>query len=105
MPSSVTGIPTTRVSDIFIRERMLGQVQFDQSQLFRVMTQLSTGRRFEAPSEDPVASMRIISLQRLLERKTQVMRNLQSNESYLRDTEAAVANVYWLLSDMRVLAL
>ena len=105
MPSSVTGIPTTRVSDIFIRERMLGQVQFDQSQLFRVMTQLSTGRRFEAPSEDPVASMRIISLQRLLERKTQVMSNLQTNQSYLSATEAAVANVSGLLAEMRGLAL
>lgn len=105
MPSSIIGIPTTRVSDLFIRQRLLNQVQSDQAALFRVMTQLSTGRAFEAPSENPVASQRVASLQSLLERKEQVMTNLTTNQSFLSATESAVANVSSLLAEVRGLAL
>ncbi|GAG52023.1 unnamed protein product, partial [marine sediment metagenome] len=69
---SVIGIPTTRVSDLFIRQRLMSQVQADQLDLFKIQMQLSTGYRFNVPSEDADAAQRVISLQRLLERKDQV---------------------------------
>ena len=78
MPS-IVGIPTARISNSFIQQRLLSQVQFGQTELFRLQNQLSTGRRFETPSEDPVASMRIIDIQRLLERKQQVYSNVETN--------------------------
>jgi flagellin-like hook-associated protein FlgL len=102
---AVIGIPTTRVSDLFIRERMLRQVQTDQATLFRVMMQLSTGRRFEAPSEDPVAALRVISLQSLLERKAQVQNNLTTNQSFLSASDTALSNVSGLLAEVRGLTL
>jgi len=72
MATPIIGIPTTRVSELFIHQRLLNQVQFDEAELFRVQRQLSTGRRYEAPSEDPISALRVLSLQRLLERKEQV---------------------------------
>ena len=63
--TSIIGIPTTRISDLFIRQRMLSQVQADQLSLYRVQNQLASGHRFAAPSEDPVAAMRVM-LRRLL---------------------------------------
>jgi len=60
---TITGVPSTRVSDQFIRQRMLQQVQFDQSELFRLQTQLSTGYRFNRPGEDPISAGRIMSLE------------------------------------------
>jgi flagellin-like hook-associated protein FlgL len=105
MPSSIIGIPTTRVSDIFIRERLLRQVQHDQSELFRTQMQLSTGRRFEAPSEDPIAALKIMDLQRLIERKEQVYSNLATNQSYLASTDSALSNVSSLIASARGMAL
>lgn len=105
MATSIIGIPTTRVSDVFIRRRLLNQVQYDQAELFRLQTQLSTGRRFEAPSEDPVAALRVMSLQRLLERKSQVASNLTTNQSYLSNTDVTVSSVSNNMADVRATAL
>lgn len=64
---SIIGIPTTRVSDSFVRYRLLSQVQSSQLDLLRIQTQLSTGRRLQIPSEDASAALRIMGLQRLLD--------------------------------------
>ena len=98
---SIVGIPTTRVSDIFIRERLLRQVQSDQAELYRTQMQLATGNRFELPSEDPVAALRVIDLQRLLERKAQVYSNVTTNQSYLTATDSTLMSVAGLLADAR----
>jgi len=103
--TSITGIPTTRVSDQFIRQRLLEQTQGDQLDLFRMQTQLSTGRRFELPSEDPIAALRIMNLQRLLERKEQVQSNLATNQSYLSSTDVAMSAVSRIVSEVRADAL
>ncbi|MBN2023109.1 MAG: flagellar hook-associated protein FlgL [Pirellulales bacterium] len=103
--TSIVGIPTTRVSDIFIRDRLLRQVQYDQGELFKTQMQLATGRRFELPSEDPVASLRIMDLQRLMERRTQVFSNVQTNGSYLSATDSTLTSVSGLLAEARGAAL
>ena len=66
--TNAVGIPSTRISDMFAHQRVLQQVQFDQAELFRLQNQLSTGRQFELPSDDAVASLRVMRLQALLER-------------------------------------
>ena len=70
--TNIVGIPTTRVSDLFIRQRLLQQMQYDQRELVRLQTQLGTGRQFQLPGEESVAAMRGMGLQSLLERKEQV---------------------------------
>ena len=66
--ASIVPIPTTRVSDILVRERMLTQLQSDQLALFRLETQLSTGYRLSLPVTMP-RGLRAMALQSLLERK------------------------------------
>lgn len=99
--TSIIGIPTTRLSDLFIRQRLLDQTQYDQLQLFRLQTQLSTGHRFQLPSEDPIASASVMNLQRLLEFKSQVQRNLATNQSYLSSTEVAMSSIADIVSQVR----
>ena len=70
---SIIGIPSTRISDQFGRLSLLQQVQGDQLDLLRLETQLSTGQRFQLPSEDPAAAMRVMGLQQLLARKAQAL--------------------------------
>lgn len=102
---SIIGIPTTRVSDLFVRQRLMNQVQMDQLDLFRIQTQISTGHRFQVPSEDADAAARIIKLQRLLERKEQVQTNLRTNQSYLSATDTALAAISSIAAETRGSAL
>ncbi len=97
-------IPSTRVSDVFIRQRLLAQTQSDQLALFRAQNTIATGRRVVLPSDDAPAALRGISIQRLLERKEQVKVNLQTNGSYLSATDTALSNVSALLASTRATA-
>jgi len=102
---AIVGIPNTRVSDLFVRMRLLEQIQQDQVGIFRLQTQLSTGQRFHSPSEDPVAAQRVMSLQRLLERKQQVRSNLNTTQSYLSATDSILSQVSDLVAEVRAAAL
>jgi len=103
--TSIIPIPTTRVSDLYVSQRLLAQIQFDQQDLLRLQTQIATGRRISLPSEDAPAAVRAIGLQSLLERKAQVRINLQTNESYLSASDTALAGASNLLNDIRGLAI
>lgn len=103
--ASIVPIPTTRVSDILTRQRLLSQLQTDQLALFKLQNQLSTGRRVGIPSEDAPASLRAISLQSLLERKKTVQENLATNQSYLAATDSALSGTAGMLASIRASAL
>ena len=98
---SVISIPTTRVSDLFVSQRLTNQIQSDQLELLRIQMQLSTGRRLQLPSEDASAAQRAMSLQRLLERKGQVRSNLTTNQSFLSATDTALSSVSGTLAELR----
>lgn len=102
---TIIGIPTTRVSDLFVRDRVMRQVQYDQRELYRVQMQLSTGRRFQLPSESPVASLQVLSLQRLVERKDQVKTNLDTNQTFLTATDVAMSRISSIIAEARGVAL
>jgi len=103
--TNIVGIPSTRVSEMFIRERLMQQIQYVQRELFRVQTQLSTGLEFQLPGESPIAAMRILSLQRLLERKEQVQTNLSTNQSYLSTSDVALSQISSAVAEARGIAL
>ena len=104
MTNSIIGIPTTRLSDLFVRDQLLSQLQLNQSNLFKIQTQLSTGYRFQSISDDPVAALSVIGLQSLLQRKAQVQSNIDTNQSYLSVTDSALTSVSNLLSSARAAA-
>ena len=101
---NIIGIPTTRVSDMFVRQRLTDQMQADQLEVFRSQMQISSGRRILLPSEDAKAALRIINLQRLLERKDQVRSNLVTNQSYLSATDSTLSTVSNSLAEIRAIA-
>ncbi len=102
---AIIGIPNTRISDLFVRQRLLDQLRSDQIGLFRLQTQLSTGRKFELPSEAPSAALRVMSLQRLLEYKEQAKSNLATNQSYLSATDTATSQISGMMAEVRGVAL
>lgn len=101
---NIVGIPTTRVSNLLVYQRVLQQVQYDQKELYRLQNQLSTGRRFELPGEDPIAALRVMGLQSLLERKEQVRTNLATSQSYLTATDTAMSRISELMAEVRGVA-
>lgn len=103
--AGITPIPTTRVGSYFIRQRLVNQVQADQLDLFRLQTQVSTGKRLFRPSDDAPAALRAIALQRTIQRKEQSERNLASSRSVLGVADTALNSVSGVLRDVRGSAL
>jgi flagellar hook-associated protein 3 FlgL len=101
MSNSVTGIPTARVTESFVRSQILRQSQSTQLTLSVLEEQLSSGYRFQVPSDDPIAAMQVVGLQRLLQRKDQVKTNLETTQSYLGATDTALSSVFSLLVSAR----
>ena len=99
--AGITGIPTTRVSDLFIRTRLLTQMQSDQIALSRIQEQISTGRRLSLLSDDAPAAIRSVGLQSLIERKEQVKRNIDTNQLFLGATDTALSAVSSLISNVQ----
>src|SRR3954464_1052502 len=99
--SSIVSIPTSRIGDLFVRERLVGQIQNDQLSLFKLQNQISTGKRMQLPSDDAPAALRAINLQRLMDRKGQISTNIQASSSYLGAAETALSGVSSTLIDLR----
>src|SRR5689334_9117967 len=102
--SSITPIPSTRVSDQLASSLLLEQIRSNQLSLLQLQQSISTGRRIAAPSEDAPAAARAIDLQRLLERKAQVKNNLDTNQGYLTATDSALSSISDLLNQARGVA-
>ncbi len=103
--ANVVGVPTTRVSEAFVRERLLQQIHYNQRRLFETQTQLSTGYAFQFPGEAPIAASRVIRLQRLIELKQQAQSNLATTQTYLGSTDVALSRVADLMIEARSIAL
>ena len=89
----ISPIPTTRISNLLMTQRLTQQIQNDQLALFRVQNQVSTGRRLFLPSDDPTAALRGMNLQRLLERREQLALNLDGSNSFLAAADNALSDV------------
>ena len=103
--AGIVPVPTSRVSDLLIRQRLMSQLQSDQQSLFNIQNQISTGRRISLPSEDAPAAIRAIALQDILERKAQAQTNVATNQSFLSATDVALSSVSGMLSEVRGTAL
>lgn len=102
---AILPVPTTRVSDYLVRERLRTQVQSQQLDLFRLQNQVSTGRRVFAPSDDVPAALRAITLQRTIERKSQLKINAESAQATLSSADNSLRNVADVLNTLRASAI
>src|SRR5712671_119065 len=98
---TIVPIPTTRVGDLFVRQRLVAQTQSDQLSLFKLQNQISTGKRMILPSDDAPAALRAINLQRLLDRKGQISTNILSSTQYLSAAEDSLGVVSSKLIELR----
>jgi len=87
MLSSFYPVVAGRTSDSLSRYRSLYQVQVSKIGIQKLEDQLSSGKRYGLPSQDPTAAIRVIGLQRDLEFRDQTLRNLDSSQGYLKTQE------------------
>ena len=105
MSLSISGMPTNRISDLFVQQTLLDQTEASQSQMLTTENELSSGKQLSVASQDPVAAMRIMNLQSLLDANVQMTTNVSTNQSYLSTTDSALSNMSNLLSQAQANAL
>jgi flagellar hook-associated protein 3 len=98
MDLSVSGIPTSRVSDMYVQQRLLDQMQSDQTAMLNLETELSSGNQYTAASQNPIAAMQIMSFNSLLATNAQMTSNVTTDQSYLSTTDTALSNISNLLT-------
>ena len=76
-----------QIPNSLIASRLLSNLQDSQRALTQMQEQISTGKQYSLPSENPSAAIRTIGLQQLLEQKTQVSSNIATDKSLLSATD------------------
>ncbi len=99
--SGLYPIPSTRTSELLAQNRLTSQIFGNHLAIQRLQSHISTGIRFNAPSDDAPAAVRAIALQRLLELKDQHQVNLKTSQSFLDVTDTSVNSVSDLLLGIR----
>jgi len=90
-----------RISTSAIHQNALSAMLTQQSQLAKTQNQVSTGKRVLSPSDDPVAAVHIIELQRALQQSTQYTKNAGAAGDRLSLEEQALADVGTVMQRVR----
>ena len=90
--AGITPVPTTRITGLYARQALTNQIQGDQINLFTLQQQIATGRRVILPSDDASSAYQAISIQRLLEKKTQLSESVATGMDFLGRTDAALGS-------------
>jgi|LakMenEpi03Aug12_release.lakeMendotaPanAssembly.Ray.scaffolds.fasta_scaffold00671_44 flagellar hook-associated protein 3 FlgL len=95
---------TNRSSTPLAVSRMLFQVHGDQASILDLQMQLSTGKRFQKPSEDLASAIKVLAAQRQQEFRQQTEINLRSADDILSASETSLAQAQTILNDVRATA-
>jgi len=99
--TSLSPILQGRIPGSLVSSRLNRHIQADQRLLMHLQEQIATGQKFFLPSESPSAALRTIHLQKLMERKTQALANVELSTSLLSASEAALGTVSDALNQAR----
>jgi flagellar hook-associated protein 3 FlgL len=88
-----------------IVQRLQAQMQDGQVAMGLLEQQISTGQKFQLPSEDPVGAAQALQLQSLLAANNQLDANVQTSTSLLNSTDSVMANVTTALNTAKGLVM
>jgi flagellar hook-associated protein 3 FlgL len=94
-----------RLSTAGFHRNTINSILDHQTKLAKTQTQITTGKRFQSASEDPIAATRASALDRTLADNSQYERNSNIVESRLSYEEQTLADVTTLLQQVRERAL
>jgi flagellar hook-associated protein 3 FlgL len=102
---NILPVPSSRVSDSFVRQQLLEQMQQQQQSLTKLQDEISSGSQFTLPSDNPSAALTAVGLQSLLAQKQQYTTNLNTNSSFMSASDSALSQVNTLLNNVQGVAL
>ncbi|MES1154171.1 MAG: flagellar hook-associated protein FlgL, partial [Rhodanobacter sp.] len=94
-----------RVSTSWMQQQSGGSMMDRQSDLSDINTQLSTGKRINQPSDDPVGAARALDLTHVTADTAQYQRNITSANARLGLEDQSLSNVTNVLGRVRTLLL
>src|SRR5436190_8919041 len=99
-------LPTqlARVSNQLRSSLSQGQITRTQQNLLEVQNQLSTGKKLNAPSDDPGDAAIVQQLQKTLEQRDAYLTNLQHAQSQLSEADTAMGDLTGLLQQAQQIA-
>ena len=93
-----------RVTSLMIFNNSALNVNDHYGELFKLNEQVSSGKRINRPSDDPVDVGKVSSYKTLLDSINQYSRNIDRGVSLMRTTESALASIEEVLIEAKVLA-
>ncbi|MET4570871.1 flagellar hook-associated protein FlgL [Rhodanobacter soli] len=94
-----------RVSTSWMQQQSVGSMMDRQSDLSDLNIQLSTGKRINQPSDDPVGAARALDLSHLTADVTQYQRNITTANARLGLEDQTLSNISGVLGRVRTLLL
>jgi flagellin-like hook-associated protein FlgL len=102
--SSIQPISSSRVSDLSVSQRLVSQLETDQSDLLKLETQISSGQSLTIPSDDPAAAQRALQLKQVIQQNTQYQTNVTSNQAYMSATDSALSSINSVINNIQSVA-
>lgn len=94
-----------RISTSWMQQQSIGNMMDRQSDLSRLNTQISTNKRINQPSDDPVGSARALGMSHLISDAAQYQRNITSANARLGLEDQSLSNASNVLGRVRTLLL
>jgi flagellar hook-associated protein 3 FlgL len=93
-----------RISTNFIQQQSVEAMLRQQTELAKTQQQVSTGERIQTPSDDPVAAVRILGIERDLNLTQQYQGNADAAENKLSVTDGILTSAADIMQRIRELA-
>lgn len=101
---AITPINVARVSHNMQTLSLLSSLRANTLDLFLQQNRLASGKRLNAPSEDPVGASQALKLSQMLERQEQVLASIRHADAFLSATDAGVHEISDLLIEAHAIA-
>ena len=88
-----------RVSNNMISDRVVFNMQRSLRQFFELQTQMSTGRRINKPSDDPLGMLRDLDYRKELAKIEQYRSNIDAGLNWQNNYDSALADLSNMMSD------
>lgn len=86
-----------RITQNLLTNRTLNNLNDQLRRISRLQDMLATGRRINAPSDDPIDARRAINIQTGIDQTTQYISNLEDIDPQMRDTESVFTSMVDLI--------
>ena len=101
---AIVPVQLARVSNLLRTNTSQGQITRTQQQLLRVQNELSTGKRINAPSDDPGDAAVVQQLHKTLEQREAYLTNLRHAKSQLGAADTAMGDLTALVQEAQTIA-